>query len=298
MESSSMRRIKLLQMQALPLAEKIEATKRRIREWLDVFPDATVSFSGGKDSTVLLHICRQVKPDIKAVFANTGLEYPEIVQFVEQTENVEIVRPRKSFLEVVQKYGYPVVSKKTAEYIMHVQRSRPGSHTRTYRTTGMRKNGTVSKMACLAKKWIFLCDLGIPISDRCCDFLKKEPLNKVCPTPLIGTMTEESRSRVQAYLDSGCNAFNLKRPSSKPLSFWREVDIWRYLYEFDVPFSKIYELGYKRTGCMFCMFGLHLEKRPHRFDLMAKTHPQLFKWCMDGPLNLRSVIFKVYGMKI
>jgi 3'-phosphoadenosine 5'-phosphosulfate sulfotransferase (PAPS reductase)/FAD synthetase len=102
-------------MQILPLEEKVRATARRIEEWLGRFPDARISFSGGKDSTVLLHIARMVKSDIKAVFADTGLEYPEIREFVLQTENIETVRPKKSFLEVIRDYGYPLVSKRMAQ---------------------------------------------------------------------------------------------------------------------------------------------------------------------------------------
>ena len=71
----------LTQMQALPLSAKINMTKLRIRAWVDEFgiDGVYVSFSGGKDSTVLLHICREMYPDIKAVFVDTGLEYPEII---------------------------------------------------------------------------------------------------------------------------------------------------------------------------------------------------------------------------
>ena len=90
----SIRHMKLLQMQSLPLDHKVRATARRIEEWLNHFPDARVAFSGGKDSTVLLHIARMVKSDIRAVFSNTGLEYPEIVEFVKSTPNIEIVRPK------------------------------------------------------------------------------------------------------------------------------------------------------------------------------------------------------------
>jgi 3'-phosphoadenosine 5'-phosphosulfate sulfotransferase (PAPS reductase)/FAD synthetase len=107
MNEKSVRRQKLLQMQALPLLEKIEATKRRIREWLIKYPEATVSFSGGKDSTVLLHIARQIAPRIEARFSNTGLEFPEIVNFVGSIPGVTIVRPKYSFLEVIEKIRLP-----------------------------------------------------------------------------------------------------------------------------------------------------------------------------------------------
>ena len=79
----------LKQRQALPLDAKIEMSKRRIREWYDGMDGLIyVSFSGGKDSTVLLHLVRSIYPDTPAVFLNTGLEFPEIVRFVRKMENV------------------------------------------------------------------------------------------------------------------------------------------------------------------------------------------------------------------
>ena len=73
----------LLQMQSLPLSAKILMTKQRIKNWYDYWNGQVyVSFSGGKDSTVLLHIARELYPDIEAAFVNTGLEYPEIQKFV------------------------------------------------------------------------------------------------------------------------------------------------------------------------------------------------------------------------
>lgn len=296
-DERSIRRMKLLQMQALPLAEKIRATARRIEEWLSHFPDAKVSFSGGKDSTVLLHIARLVKSDIKAVFSNTGLEYPEIVEFVKARENVEIVRPKLSFLEVIQKYGYPVVSKRMAQYIGEVQRTK-SDYLRQLRLAGIRKDGSLFPMARISQKWQWLCGSDIPVSDRCCKYLKKQPLDAVGENPIVGTMAADSDQRLEMFYRHSCNAFDLTRPRSAPMSFWTEEDVWNYLKLTKTPYSRIYDMGYTRTGCMFCLFGLHLEKRPNRFDLMQQTHPQLYKYCMDGPLKLRDVIQRVYGYEM
>lgn len=295
MDERSIRRQKLLQMQALPLEEKVRASMRRIEEWLAAFPDAKVSFSGGKDSTVLLHIARRVVPHIQAVFADTGLEYPEIRSFVQRTPNVQIVRPKMSFLEVVSKYGYPVVSKRMAQYIGQVQRTK-SPYLKALRLTGTRKDGTLSPMAKISNKWQFLTEAPFKISDQCCKHLKKNPLDSLGGYPIIGTMADESDQRLEMFYRHSCNAFNLTRPRSAPLSFWTEHDIWQYIKQNGLQYSQIYDLGYSRTGCMFCMFGLHLEKRPNRFELMAITHPQLFNYCMDGPLQLRQVIKQVYGL--
>ena len=105
--------------QALPLEIKVNMTKARIRAWVDHFglDGVYVSFSGGKDSTVLLHIAREIYPGIKAVFVDTGLEYPEIRNFVKGFDNVEWIRPKLTFKQVIEKYGYPFISKEVAECV-------------------------------------------------------------------------------------------------------------------------------------------------------------------------------------
>ena len=113
----------LKQLQGLPLEVKIEKTKLRIREWYEHWDgEVYVSFSGGKDSTVLLHIVRELYPDVKAVFVDTGLEYPEIREFVKSIENVDWLKPKMTFKEVIEKYGYPVISKDVARNVGDVQK--------------------------------------------------------------------------------------------------------------------------------------------------------------------------------
>ena len=113
----------LEELRALPLNYKIMKTQARIIEWYQHFEGKVyVSLSGGKDSTVLLDIARQVFPDIKAVFSNTGLEYPEIQSFVRSFDNVDIVRPKMRFDQVILKYGYPLISKEVGQAIYYARR--------------------------------------------------------------------------------------------------------------------------------------------------------------------------------
>lgn len=100
----------LQQMQSLPLSAKIIMTQQRIRQWYDHWDgDVYVSFSGGKDSTVLKHIVDNMSGigKVPAVFVNTGLEYPEIQQFVKAIKageydcfnsDVVILRPEKGLM--------------------------------------------------------------------------------------------------------------------------------------------------------------------------------------------------------
>ena len=119
---------RLKELQALPLERKIQITQTRIIEWYQHYNgNVCVSFSGGKDSTVLLHIARQLYPDIPAVFSNTGLEYPEIQRFVKSIDNVDIVTPAMRFDQVISMYGYPLIGKEVAEAIYYARRIRSQS---------------------------------------------------------------------------------------------------------------------------------------------------------------------------
>lgn len=117
-------KITLRQFQALPLRAKVLMSQNRIREWYNHFNgDVCVSFSGGKDSTVLATLVHDLYPNVPLVFANTGLEYPEIQAFARKM-GAEFVRPKMSFSEVISTYGYPIISKENAEAIYYARKIR------------------------------------------------------------------------------------------------------------------------------------------------------------------------------
>jgi 3'-phosphoadenosine 5'-phosphosulfate sulfotransferase (PAPS reductase)/FAD synthetase len=287
----------LAQMQSLPLEAKIRMTKRRIRDWYEHFDGQVyISFSGGKDSTVLKHIIDSMYSDVPALFVNTGLEYPEIQKFAMAQKNVVTVRPEMRFDEVLKKHGYPIISKNIAHIIGVVQRQGKSCKTYSYlQGTAKGKNEQLSQFNC--EKWEYLVDSGIPVSEKCCDIMKKKPLKKyekeTGRKAFIGTMAQESRNRTMAWLKHGCNAFESKKPTSQPLSFWTEQDILEYLVKFNVPYASVYgeiqenekglcTTGASRTGCIFCMFGCHLEKEPNRFQILKQTHPRQYEYCING----------------
>lgn len=278
----------LAQRQSLPLEAKIILSQQRIRRWYEYWEgNAYISFSGGKDSTVLLYLVRELYPEVPAVFINTGLEYPEIVQFAKSVDNVIEIRPEMSFKQVIEKYGYPVISKEQASYIEEYR------NTKSEKLRDKRLNGNKSGRGKISKKWLYLIDAPFKISAKCCDILKKKPATKFEKEmglhPIIGNLASESAKRVQDYLKFGCNAFEAKRPISRPLGFWTDEDIWNYIRQYKIPYSKIYDMGYDRTGCMFCMFGCHLEKEPNRFQRMKVSHPQLYEYCITK-LGLGNVL--------
>lgn len=300
MEERTLERLK--QLQALPLERKVGFTIARLTEFYNHFDGKVyVSFSGGKDSTVLLYIARKLFPDIKAVFVDTGLEYPEIREFVKTWDNVDWIRPKKSFLQVIKEYGYPVISKEISQ---SVYESRKGMK------SGMKRLGliesTKDKHYVYPKYAYLVKDAPFKISHMCCAIMKKNPtkqyekVNKVYP--IIGNMAEESLLRRQSWIRHGCNAFDSNRPKSNPMSFWTEQDVLRYIQIMNIPIASVYgdivqtidgggltTTGCRRTGCMFCMFGVHLEKCPNKFQRMYYTHPKQWDYCINK-LGLRQVL--------
>ena len=283
-------------MQAWPLERKIQVTQTRILEWIQRWGEdhVYVSFSGGKDSTVLLDLARRVLPSIPAVFCDTGLEYPEIRKFVNTFENVTWIRPEKRFDEVIKECGYPIVSKEVSRCVRH---ARNGSPYAISRFNGCNTDGTYSPYKERNfKRWSYLVDAPFPISDQCCEIIKKKPFKAYEKTsgkrPIIAIMADESNLRRTQWLQHGCSVFGGARPISKPMSFWTEQDVLQYIQQFNIPMCSVYgdivqhkrgklkTTGESRTGCMFCMFGAHLDKPPNTFQRMQLTHPKQWEYCM------------------
>ena len=291
----------LTQMQSLPLDIKIRMTERRIRDWYEAFDgEVYVSVSGGKDSQVLAHIVKNLYPDVPCVFVNTGLEYDSVrLKGIELSDQVLI--PEMNFVQVITKYGYPVISKEVSLKVKETRSCPNGYASKSF-------NGKRSGRFDLSK-YKYLLDAPFRISHQCCDVMKKKPAKKYEKNtgykPFIGTLASESRLRKQKWTRYGCNAFEQSRPTSQPLSFWTEQDILQYIKTNELQIADVYgSIGYMdddgmiydndlfnksmklqttgvdRTGCVFCMFGI--KQDTEKFLRLKELEPKKYDFVMRG----------------
>lgn len=301
-------------------------TYGKIEEWYTAWEGRCyVSLSGGKDSTVLAYLVanwlahfRTPPWPLTLVFVNTGLEYPEVQHFVDEyvvwlrrefprvTINLARLRPKMNIRQVVAEYGYSIVSKEVANCLWRARMF--GNKSRLARLRGevVDKDGNPSNFNC--ENWSYLLDAPFLVSPECCRVMKKTPAHRyeseTKQKAIVATMADEGRQRYTTWLQTGCNAFDGKRPMSKPMSFWTEQDVLRFIVDRHVPIASVYGdivasdgdndydatlvdcplhcTGCQRTGCMFCAFGAHLEKGENRFERMKHTHPKHYDFCIGG----------------
>jgi len=251
---STDRNEELRQLTELPLSIKVDLTRQRIREWVNHYglDNTYISFSGGKDSTVLMDIARELYPGMKAMFVDTGLEYPQIRTFVKGYDDVDIVRPRMNFRDVIVKYGYPIISKEVSE-ALHGARIYLDTNGRRYAYRmeklcgeAVDKNGQPSSYN--LSKWRFLLDAPFLISHMCCVVMKKTPAHRYYRETgrvgITGQQANESRLRREQWMRHGCNGFDLKIPVSNPMSFWTSEDVLAYISyrKLDIasPYGRLY----------------------------------------------------------
>jgi 3'-phosphoadenosine 5'-phosphosulfate sulfotransferase (PAPS reductase)/FAD synthetase len=276
----------------LPLEDKILMTQQRITDFVewslarDVLP--VVSFSGGVDSTVLLHLVRDKFPWVPGVFSNTGLEFPEIVSFARGFENICEVRPAVPFHRVIQKHGWPVVSKKVAHMVNIVRLNSPkrAASIRLY-TQGLNRQDILVPRWKIPAKWMKLIDAPFAVSDACCKYMKKDPFVAFDKTNgpvghITGQMATDSEQRRESYLRTGCNAFDASRGAkSNPMSFWTKQNVWDFVSAHGIQYCDVYDMGYSNTGCIYCGFGAHLDKGIGRFSRLKRTHPKQWEYVMN-----------------
>lgn len=324
----------LRQMQSLPLSAKKRMTFDRLKGWYAEFgDDVYFSYSGGKDSTVLLEMvaefCKEYGYILHVVFCDTGLEYPEIRMFAEsnakriaQKYGVEMhfvrLKPDMIFRDVIIEYGYPVISKEVSKIIYGARHSKDKKQSYINKLKGLNPDGSYSEYKQQYKKYEILLQAPFEISNRCCVKMKEQPAMRyeaeTGQKPIVATMADESKQRLDGWCKTGCNAFDSDRPMSKPISFWTEQDILTMILTESIEIASVYgevvkdyektgqiegqidmgifgvpmgdaplkTTGCSRTGCIFCGYGCHLDGEPTRFQRLKITHPKLYEYCIGG----------------
>jgi 3'-phosphoadenosine 5'-phosphosulfate sulfotransferase (PAPS reductase)/FAD synthetase len=245
---------------------------------------------------VLLHLVRRLYPDVKAVFVNTTMEYPSICRFVRQMRDdgadIDIIMPKMKPKRIWQKWGFPLISKETANKIYRIRYNPDSAAAEKWmRNTGLYK---------LPLKWRWLLDEKFCCADNCCRKLKKEPAEryerKTGRYPILGILASESRLRTHEWMrHGGCNVLDGVRKKSKPLSIWTDKDIWDYIHKYNLKYADIYDKGIGQTGCACCGFSISYEDTC-KFEVLYELYPKLYRHVLgftNNGVTFREALRKV-----
>ena len=239
--------------QALSLEAKIRYAERLIEAALLLAQRPIVCWSGGKDSTVLLHLVRQFAPNIDVTFNDTGVEFRETREFVNRLAddwslNLHVTNPPPgAFWECIEKYGWPIGGK-----------GRDGK---------IKTKGGAS----------------VRMSDNCCYYCKRKPAERLykelgVDCTLLGILAGESKRRRFLWVDYGDFYYQKRRKlwTVHPLSIWLEEDIWAYHNREGLPHCSLYDVGHQRVGCWPCLMDWgypdsHLSR-------LRRSHPRLWRF--------------------
>lgn len=263
---------------------------------------------GGLDSITLLLFLRSIGIDVPAVSVSS-LEDKSIQQ-IHKELGVIALKPAKSKVEVIHEFGYPIISKKIAQEISYLQN--PTEKNATVRNTILKGHyGDGGFSFKMPKKWLKKFGGADPqgaalgyaaapfkVSDKCCKYLKEIPCiqyeKEHNAAPYMGLMASEGGRREAMLQLNGCNYFGKKRSRGCPFAIFQRQDLLQLALDLEVPVPKIYgeivrdpdgtlrTTNAQRTGCSMCGFGIHLQKRPHSFDLLYKENPKEWHfWMVD-----------------
>ena len=298
------------QKQSLPYEAKVRHAEIRAREFYDAVDNCHVSV-GGLDSITLLLFLRSIGINIPAI--SVSVLEDKSIQRIHKELGVIALKPMRSKTEILREFGYPVLSKETAGKIALLQN--PTEKNKTVRHAiitgetgeygGFRK-GTRMKMS---EKWlkkfggadqegaaVGYAAAPFLVSDKCCYYLKEKPCDDYAKEnhshPYLGLMASEHGRREKALMLNGCNYYGKGTTRSCPFAIFDRQDILQLALDLNVPVPEIYgeikrdsagllqTTGAQRTGCTMCGFGIHLEKRPHRFDRLRVSNPKEWAFWM------------------
>lgn len=320
-EEKKKKRAQFTAMQNLPYEVKVKRAELRAIEYIEQLDgmgmNAHVSV-GGLDSITLLIFLGKIGINVPAISVST-LE-DKSIQEIHKQLGVINVPSEKSKAQILNEFGFPVISKKVAGRIETLQK--PTDRNKTVRHAiitgecGAQGHYAKNSRMKMAQKWLNLFagyenkneDVNYQIapflvSNKCCEFLKEKPCEKWAKEhnsrPFLGLMASEGGQREEALVEHGCNYFGKTTIRSAPFAPFLRQDILQLAIDLEVPVPEIYGTIEKksdgmlyttraqRTGCSMCGFGVHLEKRPHRFDQLRQKNQKewdfwMYKCCTDN----------------
>lgn len=310
-----MKHNQMVALQSLPYEVKVGKAKQRIREFIygcDQLGFNTHVSVGGLDSITLLCLIRSMNIDIPAVSVSV-LEDKSIIRVHKQL-GVTMLKPLKAKHEILQEEGFPVISKKIATKIMALQEPTEGNATIRHAIItgecGEKGHFATNSAMQLPKRWLELfggyenenegTNYKVPpfkVSSKCCEIMKEKPCDLWAKEhnskPFLGLMASEGGRRQEALEEHGCNYFGKTTIRSAPFAPFLRNDLLQLALDLDVPIPEIYgriernpngnlrTTGAQRTGCEMCGFGVHMEKRPHRFDKLYDRNPKAWDYWMN-----------------
>jgi len=307
----------MAQKQSLPYESKILLAKKRIEQF-DIECERrglnTHISVGGLDSITLLMFLRSLGYSSSHVPAvSVSILEDKSIQAIHRQLRVECIKPLKSMIQVTQEFGYPIISKDVARGVSVIQNPTPKNavmrHAIMTGETGPKNGYKKSPRMKLSQKWLDI--FGGPendtygtdyqtcpfkVSDKCCHYMKEKPLDDWAKEhnsiPYIGLMASEGGRRAKALTAHGCNYFGVTTTRSCPFAIFTRQDLLQLALDLKVPVpeiygsierkedSTLYTTKAQRTGCVMCGFGIHMEKRPHRFDRLREEDPKQWEFWM------------------
>lgn len=266
------------------LQDRLQKIRQIIRKYGE--ENFYVSFSGGKDSTVLSALIDMALPDnkIPRVYANTGIEYRLILEFVEREREkphsweLVILKPEIPIKPMLEKEGYPFKSKEHSYYLSEYQSK--GEKSKVFQRYLNPEEKRKSFGCPQILRYQFTNTFRLKVSKNCCDRLKKDPLHKWQKEKnksiaIVGIMADEGGSRINspclAFKGKNLNKFQPLIPTTKEWEEW-------FIETYNVEISEIYKPPYNfaRTGCKGCPFALELQES---LDTLERFFPAERKQC-------------------
>lgn len=292
-----------IQKQSLPYEAKVTLAKLRAQEFYDKLDGQVFCSVGGLDSITLLFFLRKYVSKTIPGVSVSSLEDKSIQKVHSQIENMTTLKPEKSKIEVIRELGYPIISKSVAAKIEQLQN--PNDKNATIRhaiitgDTGKQGGYKHSRFMKLSERWqrLFVAqEAPFKVSGKCCYYMKEKPCDQYSKRTgravYMALMASEHGRREISLIKHGCNYYGKTVTRSCPFAIFNKTDLLRLAAELEVPVPAIYgeivELPSgiltttkaTRTGCTMCGFGIHMERRPHRFDRLRKSDPKQWEFWM------------------